>query len=63
VVNALHLGEAELDALRSLQAGPSTLDAFDPICQELSAAGLVQLRGTVFRYWSLTMRGRLYKTD
>ena len=63
MANALHLDEAELDALRSLQAGPSTFEASNPICHELAAAGLVQLRGSASRSWSLTMRARLYKTD
>jgi hypothetical protein len=63
VRNALHLNESELDALRDLQAGSSTLDSTDRAWAALSAAGLLELKGRVFRDWSLTMRGRLYRSD
>jgi hypothetical protein len=38
-------------------------DVNDPLWAELAEIHLVERRGVVFPYWSLTMRGRLYKTD
>lgn len=59
----MHLSEAEVDVLRALQAGTSQLGADDLVWDELAALQLVERRGVVSAYWSLTMRGRLYKTD
>jgi hypothetical protein len=59
--NPLRLNEAELDAIRGLQAGMNRAGADDPIWEELAALGLVDLRtGLVPK---LTPLGRRYRTD
>jgi hypothetical protein len=63
VANSLHLQYDELAVLRDLQAGTRTLDVDDLMWAELAECGLVERRGVRFPFWSLTMRGRLYKTD
>ena len=60
---SVHLHADELEALRDLRAGQSNLAVTDPVWQALAAAGLVEFKGRVFRYWSLTTHGRAYKTD
>jgi hypothetical protein len=67
MVNAQHLSRAEVDAVRGLQQGASPVPATDPIWHELASAGLVELRArrgaARADTWSLTMRGRFYRTD
>jgi hypothetical protein len=60
VVNNLSLNDAELDALRGLQDGNTRIAFDDPIWDELADIGLVAPQGA--RAWTLTMRGRLYRT-
>jgi hypothetical protein len=66
--NVLHLNEAEINALRGLQAGVNQLDPRDPVWEELADLKLVERRILVafheppFAYMTLTMRGRLYGT-
>jgi hypothetical protein len=61
MVNSLHLNPAELEVLRELQDGSNYELAFsDPAWDELSDLGLVAARGA--RSWTLTVRGRFYRT-
>jgi serine/threonine-protein kinase RsbW len=60
---ATGIGEAEVSAIRGLQSGTNQIAAEDPVWDVLSDAGLVQRKGTGIPVWSLTMRGRLYRTD
>lgn len=60
MVNSLHLNAAELEALRALQDGNNQVSFTDPIWDELADLGLVAPRGT--HSWTLTMRGRFYRT-
>jgi anti-sigma regulatory factor (Ser/Thr protein kinase) len=63
MVNSLQLGETEVAAVRGLQTGTNQVAADDPVWEALSHVGLVQRKGTGVPVWSLTMRGRLYRTD
>ncbi len=60
MVNRLHLGHAELDAMRELQAGMSQPDPRDPIWDMLAMVKLVELTAAQPR---LTLLGRLYRID
>ena|SRR6476646_10137252 len=61
VENPLDLNDAELDALRGLQAGMNRVGSDDPIWEQLEELGLVDLRtGLIPR---LTPLGRRYRTD
>lgn len=63
-VNSLQLGEDEVAAVRGLQSGTNRLAADEPLWSTLRHVGLVQRKGSaVAPVWSLTMRGRLYRTD
>jgi hypothetical protein len=63
MINAVQLESDEVEALRGLQGGQNVVDANDPVWEELAELGLVERRTLVLPGWSLTMRGRLYKTD
>jgi hypothetical protein len=60
MANPLGLNQAELDAIRGLQAGMNRVGADDPVWEELEALGLVDLRGLLPQ---LTPLGRRYPTD
>jgi serine/threonine-protein kinase RsbW len=60
--NSLQLSEDEVDAIRGLQSGTNQVAADDPVWTALTDVGLVQRKGTGIPVWSLTMRGRLYRT-
>jgi hypothetical protein len=62
LVNSLQLSEHEVDAVRGLQTGTNRFTPDDPIWSSLRDAGLVQRTGARTAVWSLTMRGRLYRT-
>ena len=62
MVNSLQLSEQEIDAVRGLQTGTNRFTSDDPIWSSLRNAGLVQRKGAGLPVWSLTMRGRLYRT-
>jgi anti-sigma regulatory factor (Ser/Thr protein kinase) len=62
MVNSLQLGAAEIAAMRGLQSGTNRIAADDPVWVALHDVGLVQRKGTGTLVWSLTMRGRLYRT-
>ncbi len=59
--NPLDLNEAELDALRGLQAGMNRVGADDPIWEQLEDLGLVDMRTGLIP--SLTPLGERYRTD
>jgi serine/threonine-protein kinase RsbW len=61
-VNSLELGEAEVQAVHGLQTGTNLVGADDPVWDALRRFGLVQRKGTDVPVWSLTMRGRRYRT-
>jgi serine/threonine-protein kinase RsbW len=61
-VNSLQLNEAEIAAVRGLQSGTNRIAADHPVWLALCDLGLVQRKGTDVPVWSLTMRGRLYRT-
>jgi serine/threonine-protein kinase RsbW len=63
VVNSLRLGEDELAAVRVLQAGTSHRAWSDPVWNALKESGLVKRKRRDVQVWTLTMRGRLYRTD
>jgi serine/threonine-protein kinase RsbW len=63
LVNSLQLADDEIAAVRGLQTGTNVIDAHDPVWDALHDVGLVQRKGTGLPVWSLTMRGRLYRTD
>ncbi|MDX6538554.1 MAG: serine/threonine-protein kinase RsbW [Gaiellales bacterium] len=63
IPNSLRLNHAEVDAVRGLQTGTNRIAADDPVWGALRDAGLVQRKGTGIAVWSLTMRGRLYRTE
>jgi hypothetical protein len=61
VENPLDLNDAELDALRGLQAGMNRVGSDDPIWEQLEELGLVDRRtGLIPR---LTPPGERYRTD
>jgi serine/threonine-protein kinase RsbW len=62
MVNSLQLGEQEVEAVRGLQTGTNRFTPDDPIWNSLRDVGLVQRKGSGMPVWSLTMRGRLYRT-
>jgi len=62
MVNSLQLSEHEIEAMRGLQTGTNRVSADDPIWATLREVGLVQRKGAGVPVWSLTMRGRLYRT-
>jgi serine/threonine-protein kinase RsbW len=62
MVNSLQLSEPEVDAVRGLQTGTNRFAPDDPIWNSLRDVGLVQRKGGGTPVWSLTMRGRLYRT-
>jgi hypothetical protein len=62
MANPLNLTRAELNALRGLQAGTSSLGADDPIWDELEQLGLVESREKAHMR-VLTETGRSYPTD
>jgi serine/threonine-protein kinase RsbW len=62
MVNSLQLGEQEVEAVRGLQTGTNRFPPDDPIWNSLRDIGLVQRKGSGMPVWSLTMRGRLYRT-
>jgi hypothetical protein len=55
------LSEAELDALRGLQAGMNRVGSDDPIWEQLEELGLVDLRTGLIP--KLTPLGERYRTD
>jgi anti-sigma regulatory factor (Ser/Thr protein kinase) len=61
--NSLQLGDAELTAVRGLQAGTNQIAPEDPVWTALRDIGLVQRKGSAVPVWSLTMHGRLYRTE
>jgi hypothetical protein len=61
MANPLNLTRAELDALRELQAGTSSLGADDLIWDELEQLGLVESREKAHTR-VLTPMGRIYPT-
>jgi serine/threonine-protein kinase RsbW len=61
-VNSLELGEAEVQAVHGLQTGTNLIGADDPVWDVLRRLGLVQRKGADVPVWSLTMRGRRYRT-
>jgi hypothetical protein len=61
VANPLDLSRAELDALRELQSGASSLGADDPIWDGLEQLGLVESREKAHAR-VLTESGRAYAT-
>jgi hypothetical protein len=63
MVNAQQLTRDEIDTLRGLQEGSHEPSSDDPVWSELASAGLVERRGSRLSAWSLTMRGRFYRTD
>jgi hypothetical protein len=63
IANVLRLNEAEVDALRGLQAGVNHLDAHDPVWDELIDLHLAKRGGVHAGVVSLTMGGRRYKID
>jgi serine/threonine-protein kinase RsbW len=64
MANALQLGDAEIDAVRGLQSGTNQIAPDDPVWLALRDVGLIQRKGTTgIPVWSLTMRGRLYRTE
>ena len=63
MVNSLELSDAEVEAIRGLQSGTNQVAPEDPVWDTLRDSGLVQRRGTGIPVWSLTMRGRLYRTQ
>jgi anti-sigma regulatory factor (Ser/Thr protein kinase) len=63
MVNSLELNDAEVEAIRGLQSGTNQVAPEDPIWDTLRDIGLVQRKGTGVPVWSLTMRGRLYRTQ
>ena len=62
MANSLQLSDAEIDAVRGLQSGTNQIAPDDPVWSALRDVGLVQRKGTGIPVWSLTMRGRLYRT-
>lgn len=60
--NSLQLSDDEVHAVRGLQTGTNRVAADDPVWTALRDVGLVQRKGTGVPVWSLTMRGRLYRT-
>ena len=56
------LSDAEIAALGGLQSGTNRIAPGDPVWLTLHAAGLVQRKGTGVPVWSLTLRGRHYRT-
>jgi anti-sigma regulatory factor (Ser/Thr protein kinase) len=63
MANALQLSDAEIDAMRGLQSGTNQIAPEDPVWLVLRDVGLVHRKGTGIPVWSLTMRGRLYRTE
>jgi serine/threonine-protein kinase RsbW len=63
MVNSLQLSDAEVDAMRGLQSGTNQIGPEDEVWLALHDVGLVQRKGTGVPVWTLTMRGRLYRTD
>ena len=67
MVNAQQLDRAGVEALRRLQEGTSRPPSTDPVWGELASAGLVERRerrgAAPLSAWSLTMRGRFYRTE
>jgi serine/threonine-protein kinase RsbW len=61
--NSLQLSNGEVAAMRGLQSGTNQIAAADPVWVALHRVGLVQRKGTGIPVWSLTMRGRLYRTE
>ena len=61
--SSLPLNDAQVAALDGLQSGTNQVPAGDPVWAGLHAAGLVQRKGTGIPVWSLTMRGRLHRTE
>lgn len=59
--NPLDLNDAELDALRGLQAGMNRVGSDDPIWDQLEELGLVDLRTGLIP--QLTPLGARYRTD
>jgi serine/threonine-protein kinase RsbW len=59
---AATLSDAALAALAGLQSGTNRIAPGDPVWLTLHAAGLVQRKGTDIPVWSLTLRGRRYRT-
>jgi hypothetical protein len=59
--NRLHLNDAELDAIRGLQAGVSRAGADDPIWEGLEELGLVDTRTGLTP--KLTPLGERYRAD
>jgi serine/threonine-protein kinase RsbW len=62
MINALQLSDQAVDAVRGLQTGTNRFTPDDPIWSSLRDVGLVQRKGAGMPVWSLTMRGRLYRT-
>jgi serine/threonine-protein kinase RsbW len=62
MVNSLQLEDAEVAALRGLQTGTNLVGPDDAVWGVLQDIGLVQRKGANVPVWSLTMRGRLYRT-
>ena len=63
VANSLRLGADEVAVVRALQAGVNHRAADEPVWNALRDAGLVQRKGRDVHVWTLTMRGRLYRTE
>jgi serine/threonine-protein kinase RsbW len=63
VVNSLRLGADEVGVVRGLQSGTNHRASDDPVWSALKDAGLVRRKGRDVHVWTLTMRGRLYRTD
>jgi anti-sigma regulatory factor (Ser/Thr protein kinase) len=63
MANSLQLSDAEIDAVRGLQSGTNRIAPGDPVWLALRDVGLVQRKGSSIPVWSLTMRGRLYRTE
>jgi hypothetical protein len=61
MANPGSLSEAELDALRGLQAGMHRVGSEDPIWEQLAELGLVDLRTGLIP--KLTPLGERYRTD
>ena len=59
--NPLDLNDAELDALRGLQAGMNRVGSDDPIWEQLEELGLVDMRTGLIP--TLTPLGARYRTD
>jgi hypothetical protein len=63
MVNAHRLSRDEIEVLRGLKEGSTTPSSSDRVWNELASARLVERRGSRLGAWSLTMRGRFYRTD